>query len=283
MTWIVRLYLFSICILLFVACSGKQRSHTVGKDTDREEATVIGFDYADTLRLEVHFAEWLKGVLQLPEDAKRETVHKLMSDGNEYPESQLKLMEIAEHYLADPNSPVRDEEMFIAVLEAFIESPGIDDDLKLRPTELLKVAKMNRKGTIANDFGYVDRNGVSGRLHELPGEYTVIYFFNPECADCKRASELLANCEALTKKVKEKKLTVMALYPDEDTLIWERHCRELPEEWTVARYATRDDASSYDLPAIPMLYLLDKDKRVISKDITPEILCDSITILFSKK
>lgn len=278
MTWIVRFSLISICILLFVACGGKQQSHiAAGKDTDMVGISAGGFDYTDTLQLEVHFVEWLKGVLQLPEDAKRETAHKLMSDGNEYPESQLRLMEIAEHYLADPNSPVRDEEMFISVLEAFIESPGIEDERKLRPAELLRVANMNRKGTIANDFKYVDRNGVAGRLHSLPGEYVVIYFFNPECADCKRVSELLANCDVLTKMVKEKKVTVIALYPDEDTAIWERHCRELPHEWTVARYATSDDASSYDLPAIPMLYLIDKDKRVIAKDIPPERLCNSIS------
>lgn len=278
MTWIVRFSLISTCILLFVACGGKQQSHiAAGKDTDMIGISAGGFDYTDTLQLEVHFAEWLKGVLQLPEDARREAARKLMSDGNEYPESQLKLMVIAEHYLADPNSPVRDEEMFISVLEAFIESPGIDDERKLRPAELLKVVKMNRKGTIANDFGYVDRNGITGQLHSLSEEYIIIYFFNPECADCKRVSELLTDCKALTKKVKEKKMTVIALYPDEDTAIWERYCRELPEEWIVARYATPDDASSYDLPAIPMLYLLDKDKRVIAKDIPPERLCNSIS------
>lgn len=278
MTWIVRFSLISTCILLFVACGGKQQSHiAAGKDTDMIGISAGGFDYTDTLQLEVHFAEWLKGVLQLPEDARREAARKLMSDGNEYPESQLKLMVIAEHYLADPNSPVRDEEMFISVLEAFIESPGIDDERKLRPAELLKVVKMNRKGTIANDFGYVDRNGITGQLHSLSEEYIIIYFFNPECADCKRVSELLTDCKALTKKVKEKKMTVIALYPDEDTAIWERYCRELPEEWIVALYATPDDASSYDLPAIPMLYLLDKDKRVIAKDIPPERLCNSIS------
>lgn len=278
MTWIVRFFLISTCILLFVACGGKQQSHMAAeKDTDTVGIYTERFDYADTLQLEVHFAEWLKGVLQLPEDARREAVHKLMSDGNEYPESQLRLMEIAEHYLADPNSPVRDEEMFISVLEAFLKSPGIDDDRKLRPAELLRVANMNCKGSIANDFGYVDRNGVAGRLHSLSGEYIVIYFFNPECADCKRVSELLANCDVLTKMVKAKKMTVIALYPDEDNAIWERHCRELPEEWIVARYATSDDALSYDLPAIPMLYLIDKDKRVIAKDIPPERLCDSIS------
>lgn len=147
MTWIVRFSLISICILLFVACGGKQQSHiAAGKDTDMVGISAGGFDYTDTLQLEVHFAEWLKGVLQLPEDARREAVHKLMSDGNEYPESQLRLMEIAEHYLADPNSPVRDEEMFISVLEAFLKSPGIDDDRKLRPAELLRVANMNCKG-----------------------------------------------------------------------------------------------------------------------------------------
>lgn len=273
-----RLILISICILLFVACGGKQQSHKVAeKNTDSAVISAVGFDYADTTAMEEHFAEWLKGILQLPEDMRGEAAHKLMDDGSKYPESQLQLMEIAEHYLADPNSPVRDEELFISVLEAFIEAPLVDEDRKLRPAELLRVAKMNRKGTVANDFSYIDRNGVAGRLHSLSGEYIVIYFFNPECHDCKRVSELLAGCEVLTNKAREKKVTVIALYPDEDMDIWERHCRELPEEWTVARYATSDDASSYDLPAIPMLYLIDKDKRVIAKDIPPERLCNSIS------
>ena len=61
-------------------------------------------------------------------------------------------------------------------------------------------------------------------------------------------------------------LSVVALYPDEDLSEWNKHSGEFPDEWIVARFAHESERDKYDLPAIPNLYLLDNDKRVVVKD-----------------
>lgn len=61
-------------------------------------------------------------------------------------------------------------------------------------------------------------------------------------------------------------LSVLAIYPDEDLNAWKKYARSLPQEWIVARYAHPDARKAYGLPAIPCLYLLDRNKTVILKD-----------------
>lgn len=61
-------------------------------------------------------------------------------------------------------------------------------------------------------------------------------------------------------------LTILAVYPDKDLSSWETHKKEYPKNWIVSRYASEENMDSYNLPAIPNLYLLDQSKRVLLKD-----------------
>ena len=66
--------------------------------------------------------------------------------------------------------------------------------------------------------------------------------------------------------VKSGKLKILAVYPDKSLKSWDKHYTEYPSSWIVARYAPGEDFSKYDLPAIPYLLLLDKNKKVVIKD-----------------
>ena len=70
--------------------------------------------------------------------------------------------EMMEKYLYDPNSPLRNEEMYIAVLEYLTESSSLSDVEKIRPAHLLELALKNRIGTPATDFTYTLANGKTG-------------------------------------------------------------------------------------------------------------------------
>ena len=48
--------------------------------------------------------------------------------------------EMMEKYLYDPNSPLRNEEMYIAVLEYLTESSSLSDVEKIRPAHLLELS-----------------------------------------------------------------------------------------------------------------------------------------------
>lgn len=122
-------------------------------------------------------------------------------------------------------------------------------------------------GTIANDFTYITREGTTGTLKSIKANYTLIYFNNPDCHDCKRVYNILAgDSPTLAHLVARGELAILALYPDESLTSWNKNKGIYPYNWIVARYARDIDREKYNIPAIPSTYLLDKNKKVIYKD-----------------
>ena len=190
-------------------------------------------------------------------------------------------MTLAEKYLYDPNSPYRDGELYLPFLQWTIHSKKIEDIWKERPRYQLKLVLENRVGTQAHDFHYItngngsdasskgstkDKASTKGTLYNIKSEYTLIYFNNPECHDCSRVHGYLVASKVFTTMLQTGRLKLLALYPDEDLGAWSRHKEEYPSSWIAARYAKKADRETYHLPAIPSLYLLDKNKKVLLKD-----------------
>lgn len=279
--------------LALVSCNGENRSTNGGTDTapkyvlpappavliDRTERTTYiiehywqGLDYADTAwlgdtpALEQVFGEWAALLACQPAGRNTEAAAEAIARGNDYPDMQLRLLELADHYFNDPNSPYRNEELYIPILKAVLEAPNIADIDKVRPRYQLERAMMNRAGTRAADFAFTTREGRTQRLSDLHGGYVLLYFFNPDCHDCKRVAAYIAESPVFPDARKQGSLSILAIYPDEDMEAWTRHAHEMPAGWIVGRYANPADRVAYDLPAIPSLYLLDRNKRVILKD-----------------
>lgn len=222
---------------------------------------------ADTAALERAFADWAALLGTLPRQEAVKYPGRLIRMAEQSPAMQLRLSEIAEHYFADPNSPYRSEELFIPVLEAVIAAPGIDTLYKIRPRALLASAMKNRPGTKAADLRYTTGSGAVGRLSGLRAEYTLLIFYNPGCADCVRTGEYIGRSELFSALTSSGRMKVLAIYPDRDTEAWLAHLPQMPAGWIVGRSRIgRIGESPYDLPAIPCLYLLDKNKTVILKD-----------------
>jgi hypothetical protein len=179
-----------------------------------------------------------------------------------------------EQPLSDPNSIYRNEDLHARLLEAKIISPWYNIE-KPAVKEKLKLLLQNRVGQPANDFVYITPQGQSRRMHELDADYTLLYFYNPECQACKEIQAVLISSESITGKIKSGQLKVLALYTDKDEALWQLHLHEFPEEWLHGRdqdeYLHKNRI--YDLRAIPSLYLLDKNKKVLLKD------CTSITLI----
>ena len=231
-----------------------------------------GYDYSDMKMLEDSigfykaFAAWGELLLQLPIEEGAPITSKFIADGNSYPEMQVQLMRIAELCFNDPNSFYRNEELYLPMLDAILQAPNVEDGNKSRYRFQHRMAMKNRKGTQAEDFRYITSSGEQGTLHQWNNDYILLYFFNPECHDCARVKAYIGASTIMGKLQQVGKLKVLAIYPDEDLGAWKRHLGENPVEWTTARYISTEEAEAFYLPAIPNLYLLDKDKKVLLKD-----------------
>jgi hypothetical protein len=173
---------------------------------------------------------------------------------------------LCEKYLYNPNSPMRNDEYFIPALEAMLASPAVDE--KTRPASLLALALRNRPGEKATDFTYATAGGETSTLHSFEAEYTLLFFYNPDCHNCREVGAQLQASPPVQSLLKAKRLRILAVYPDRDLTAWRTHLRQFPEEWVNAYDASARlrEEEIYDLKAIPMIYLLDKDKVTLLKD-----------------
>ncbi|AUI46033.1 DUF5106 domain-containing protein [Bacteroides fragilis] len=178
--------------------------------------------------------------------------------------------ELADKYLYDPNSPMRNEELYIPVLEALTASPMLNETEKIRPQARLELAQKNRLGTKALNFTYTLDSGAKGTLYQFPAEYTLLFINNPGCHACAEMIEGLKASPVINGFTAAKKLKVLSIYPDEELDEWKKHRNDFAKEWTNGydKELVIKNKNLYDLRAIPTLYLLDKNKTVLLKDAT---------------
>lgn len=177
-------------------------------------------------------------------------------------------LDLYQKYLNDPNSPFRDEELYICITEFIMNDSLSDESIKSRASFENKMMLKNRLGTKASNFTYTRMSGGDGDLYQLKKIYTLIYFYNPGCVACQEVKDYLNNSSIITHLLKKGMIDILAVYTDAELDKWKEYKDKIPAEWINVYDKSQDiiHKQIYDLKAIPTIYLLDKDKIVLLKD-----------------
>ena len=181
---------------------------------------------------------------------------------------------LGEKYLYLPNSPMRNENYYITILKQMLASTRLTELEKIRPTDRLKQALKNRPGMQAADFSYVTPEGQIGRVTGIKANYTLLFFYDPDCKNCREYEQILSEMPAFLEMQKKGLLRVLAVYSDEDENAWLLNSSKMPQKWIVGwnKQGEVRNKTLYDIPATPTMYLLDKQKKVLLKDASMEKL-----------
>ena len=177
-------------------------------------------------------------------------------------------LSLADKYLYDPNSPMRNEEYYLHFAKRMASYDGIPSEMKDKYAYHARMCSLNRPGTKAADFRFADRYGKMHTLHSIEAPFTLLFFSNPGCEACMSIIEMLKGEPKVSEMVSDGRLAVVNVYIDEDIAAWRDYMPVYPEEWYNGfdpDLVIRTD-NLYSVRAIPSLYLLDKEKRVILKD-----------------
>lgn len=295
-----RFVILSLTLLILSACGQRQRPATASSTVEEKLPRTFqprmapshlspegqrdflrwhywdDFDFGDTLFLSrvdtmqmiEAYARYIAVISDRPTDAR--PMDSLMVRASSSRAMLDYFAMLAGVVLHDPNSPLRNDEFYIPVLQAQLAAPWYDEYERIAPAYDLQVARQNRLGTAANDFRYTVASGVSGRLYDLKSEYVLLFINNPGCAMCREIREAITSSPMLSEMIERGRLTLLALYPDEDLTEWRAYQDQIPSSWINAydKGCVIREKSLYDLQAIPALYLLDHAKRVLVKDST---------------
>lgn len=116
-----------------------------------------------------------------------------------------------------------------------------------------------------------DSTGTYQALYNIQTPITILYFWDPDCGHCKKATPKV---KAYYDKVKSKGVQVFAVCTEVEMDKWKSYIKENKLDWiNVADPKLQNNfRAEFDIKTTPQIFILDKDKRILAKKIDEETL-----------
>lgn len=177
--------------------------------------------------------------------------------------------EMAERNLYAPTAQYWSDEAYLPFIQTIIASKSVKNIEKVRYKAQLAKINNNQLGQIVPDIEFVDVNGEKKKISSLPAtEMTFIFINNPDCEDCSIARVRLSTDVVLNKLISDGKLTFVSITPAAYSKQWAEDAKQYADNWIIGACDNADDM--LDIRRTPCFILLDKDKKIVNKNISPE-------------
>lgn len=209
---------------------------------------------------EERFARFLLHITQQTPTQQAKQIGELLAKA-EQNNATARFLTLAEKYLYDPNSPYRNDERYLLFLQYAATHRLADYTTNTRYQKQYTMVQRNRVGTLAADFPFKTQTGEEGDLYGVQSQYILLFFHDPNCEECQYVKQQLESQHA---HFAQKGVLVVAVYIDDEVEAWQK--AHYPSAWLSVYAPEIDRQDLYDIKALPTLYLLDTQKRVVLKD-----------------
>ncbi len=184
----------------------------------------------------------------------------------------LRFTEMVSRYMFDPNSPLRDEDLYLPFVEAMKDSRFTSDDMRPAYAYEARQCRINQFGQKVPDFRFSTADGKKSSLYELGADYVMLFFSNPGCTACQEIINEIKTRSYIDSYISQGRLAIVNIYIDAEVSKWREYLPNYPASWINGYDYTFQlrDSGKFDIRAIPSLYLLDASKRVLLKDAPTE-------------
>ena len=278
--------LFVILILILTGCKTKEESYSF---TYSQLPSVIRDIAKQREYLSTHFWDnlpWDETTIRITADVIRRPYYEYLGIINEtgFAKAEKHLKDLAyksssstsyiaesflllfDESLNNPNSPLRHEKLYQTVIDEYIKNLPDTSSTKGKLQWERELLIKNRVGEISENFSILFTDGSISSLHSINSDYTLIFFFEPECNACKESIVYAENSQILLDF--KSKNRILAIYTGHNFQAYEQAAITFPDDWRVGRDLNNMISYDrlYDRRASPSIYLLDNKKNVLMKD-----------------
>jgi thiol-disulfide isomerase/thioredoxin len=139
------------------------------------------------------------------------------------------------------------------------------DDLKKQ----IDLIRPNLIGKKAENLVMDSYKGIFVSLYDVEKEFTVLYFWEPDCGHCKESTPKL---KAFYDKPRNYTLEVFAVCTTSDKAKWTKYIEDNKLTWINGWDPQRSSHFDYyyNVQSTPTVYILDKNKKIIAKKLAVE-------------
>jgi thiol-disulfide isomerase/thioredoxin len=139
------------------------------------------------------------------------------------------------------------------------------DDLRKQ----IDMIRPNLIGKKAQNMVMDSYKGIFVSLYDIEKEFTILYFWEPDCGHCKEATPKL---KAYYDKPRDYTLEVFAVCTTSDKAKWTKYIEDNKITWINGWDPQRSSHFDfyYNVNSTPTVYILDKNKKIIAKKLAVE-------------
>jgi len=291
---VISLFIFSCISLNAQIFRPLDQMSDFDRSTHLAERFWYGFDFNDTMQLHTEafvgrrdvfgsvdiFSSAIARYLQLIQFADLPVIQRSLAetlrqaDVNERMYRQF--VESFSFFLHDPISRLRNEQWIEPIWHQMLQSQWATFADSARIQHFLRLADINRVGSVATDLEFVTIQGERGRMHDIETELLLLYFYIPGCPQCRMIMEWI-NTDSTFQAIHQAGiLTAFAFYPEGNVELFQSYAENIPSTWINARdpdgMSQLMEDNLYQMRGAPTIYLLDRNNRVVLKDARMDLL-----------
>ena len=151
-----------------------------------------------------------------------------------------------------------------------------DSTLMAKISDRVSRIKPNLIGKQAPKMVLLDTLLKPASLYSLKSDFTLLYFYDPDCGHCKKKIPVLK--DLYHAQLKEKGVKVVAVNIKKDVDKWKKFIRDKDLDWiNLADPNVRSNFRyEYNIETTPQMYILDVQKKIIAKKLDVEQVADFI-------
>ena len=207
-----------------------------------------------------------KVVLQDPDSVIAAVDHLLSKSRDNEEAFRYLLVTLSTKYESSPI--MGHDKVFVHIVEAYYlegDADWMGEDILTKLRSRIATIKPNLIGNpapplILNDTLY----GRVSLYEDIRADYTVLYFYDPDCGHCKKKTPVLY--DAYT-NLRSENVQVLAINIANNTERWKEYIRDNGLDWI--NLADSDNKTNfryfYDVRSTPTLFILDSKKQIIAK------------------
>jgi thiol-disulfide isomerase/thioredoxin len=176
--------------------------------------------------------------------------------------------------------------IFVHLVDTYYADPKMKWMNLTVKENLIKRAKTLKPiliGKNAPEMILLDTLQIPVSLYKIPADYTIIYFWDPDCSHCKKETPMLVDFYKRNKL--NYNLEVYAVCMDTSWKDMKKYIQQNKTNWINVNgfYSmTPDFREMYDVHSSPVMFLLDRDKKIIAKRVLTERMAEILAIKSKK-